>query len=308
MVGTTLAEIRDHIEALASETGEYYLVCARYGDQPVPSAGLRFESRVTARAAAQATEHYRTALRRYDSQLPYYDVIICQESNQSHNPDALNRTTQRSDETSRTAESPNPGSHQGSLIDFCHTVAGAVFETVAESDHTTVEQAIMDTYLTEAETIDSPDELCLCLLESMATELDQRLTPTEQARLLVAAAARLPKLDPTEDPLDAALSHVCSVALATEYSVSPCVIDLDHNRRSWDVSLAGYALDRTTDRFTTLPLVLDLLRRRPDPALAISHVRHDGDASAPSTWCFRLTATPDTDPRGLVRISEVSTP
>ncbi|WP_144923966.1 DUF7551 domain-containing protein [Halorubrum salsamenti] len=79
MIGTTLLEISDHIESLASETGEYSLVCARYGDRPVPAAGLRFESRPVARAAARATEQYRDALRRYDPRLPYYDVIVRQE-------------------------------------------------------------------------------------------------------------------------------------------------------------------------------------------------------------------------------------
>ena len=79
MIGTTLLEIGDHIESLASETGEYSLVCARYGDRPVPAAGLRFESRPVARAAARATEQYRDALRRYDPRLPYYDVIVRQE-------------------------------------------------------------------------------------------------------------------------------------------------------------------------------------------------------------------------------------
>ncbi|WP_128904255.1 DUF7551 domain-containing protein [Halorubrum amylolyticum] len=79
MIGTTLLEISDHIESLASETGEYSLVCARYGDRPVPAAGLRFESRAVARAAARATEQYRDALRRYDPRLPYYDVIVRQE-------------------------------------------------------------------------------------------------------------------------------------------------------------------------------------------------------------------------------------
>jgi len=79
VIGTTLLEIGDHIESLASETGEYSLVCARYGDRPVPAAGLRFESRAVARAAARATEQYRDALRRYDPRLPYYDVIVRQE-------------------------------------------------------------------------------------------------------------------------------------------------------------------------------------------------------------------------------------
>ena len=79
MIGTTLAAISDHIESLASTDGEYSLVCARYGDRPVPAAGLRFESRTAARAAARATEQYRDALRRYDPQVPYYDVIVRQE-------------------------------------------------------------------------------------------------------------------------------------------------------------------------------------------------------------------------------------
>jgi hypothetical protein len=304
MVGTTLGDIRDHIEALASERGEYYLVCARYGDRPVPADGLSFESRSTARAAARATEQYRTALRRYDPRLPYYDVIVCQGTTTTSADSAANEP----DEQRRDPEVPTPESGRQSLIDFCHTVAGAIFETVAASDHSAVEQAIMGTYLAQAETIDTPDELCLRMLESMATELDQRLTSEEQAQLLVSAAARLPESATNDDPLDATLSHVCSVALATDYTVSPCSIDLDTTDRSWTVTLSGYALDRTEDEFTTLPLVIDLLRRRADPDLTISHVTHSADASTPSTWRFRLTATPDTDPRGLVRISEVSTP
>lgn len=79
VIGTTLVAISDHIEALADPDGEYSLVCARYGDRPVPAAGLRFESRAAARAAARATEQYRDALRRYDPQVPFYDVIVRQE-------------------------------------------------------------------------------------------------------------------------------------------------------------------------------------------------------------------------------------
>ncbi|OTF03388.1 hypothetical protein [Halorubrum sp. SD612] len=79
MIGTTLREIADHIESLAAADGEFSLVCARYGDRPVPAAGLRFDSRETARAAARATEQYRDALRRYDPELPFYDVVVRQE-------------------------------------------------------------------------------------------------------------------------------------------------------------------------------------------------------------------------------------
>ncbi len=80
MARPTLVDIRDRIHALASESGEFSLVCARYGDRPVPAAELRFDSRATARVAARETERYRAALRRYDPQLPYYDVIVRQES------------------------------------------------------------------------------------------------------------------------------------------------------------------------------------------------------------------------------------
>jgi len=63
---TTLREIRQHIERLASDDGAYYVVCARSGERPVPVAGQRFATRPDAADAAQATEQYRAALRRYD--------------------------------------------------------------------------------------------------------------------------------------------------------------------------------------------------------------------------------------------------
>lgn len=66
MVGMTLLEIRNHIHSLASESGEYYVVCGRTGDRPVPVTGNRFRTRATARSAARAAEQYRSELRRYD--------------------------------------------------------------------------------------------------------------------------------------------------------------------------------------------------------------------------------------------------
>jgi len=73
-----LCPLRRRIEALASERGEYYLVCSRYGDRPVPADGCRFESRAVARRAARLTEEYRSALRRYDPALPQYDIVVRQ--------------------------------------------------------------------------------------------------------------------------------------------------------------------------------------------------------------------------------------
>ncbi|MFD1525879.1 DUF7552 domain-containing protein [Halolamina salina] len=73
-----LCPLRRRIEALASERGEFYLVCSRYGDRPVPADGCRFESRAVARRAARLTEEYRSALRRYDPKLPQYDIVVRQ--------------------------------------------------------------------------------------------------------------------------------------------------------------------------------------------------------------------------------------
>jgi hypothetical protein len=77
--GTSLADVRERIESLAGPDGEFYLRCGRTGDRPVPAAGLRFETRATARRAARATERYRAMLRRYDPRVPCYDVIVHQE-------------------------------------------------------------------------------------------------------------------------------------------------------------------------------------------------------------------------------------
>jgi hypothetical protein len=88
MNGETLGDIRTHIEALAAESGEYYLVCSRYGDRPVPAADLSFEDRETAQKAARATERYRATLRQYDTRLPRYDIIVCQ-AGESHQPETL---------------------------------------------------------------------------------------------------------------------------------------------------------------------------------------------------------------------------
>lgn len=122
----------------------------------------------------------------------------------------------------------------------------------------------MDTYLERAETIESPDELCLRLLESTATELDRGLAPAEQARVLAAAASRLSPPPSTVRPLEAALSRLCAVALAKDYALTPA-----GSAGAWEVSLSGYA--PAGDRLVTLPLAVELFRRSP-AAPAISGV------------------------------------
>lgn len=80
MSAPPLRHLRTRLEALACDDGEYYLVCGRSGARPVPALGLRFDSRDAARAAAHLTKRYRSVLRRYDSELPRYDVVVCQET------------------------------------------------------------------------------------------------------------------------------------------------------------------------------------------------------------------------------------
>lgn len=72
----SLSTVRSRIEALADPGGPYVLVCARTGDRPVPAGDLRFSSRRAASRAAQLTEFYRAAIRRYDPAFRYCDVIV----------------------------------------------------------------------------------------------------------------------------------------------------------------------------------------------------------------------------------------
>jgi hypothetical protein len=263
MIGTTLVEIRDHIEALARESGEYHLVCARYGDRPVPAAGLRFESRATARTAAQATEQYRAALRRYDPQLPFYDVIVCQDTD----PLASNSqvTDHTRDSSERTLSEPVLGTrgtndaHQD-LVEFCHRVAAAVFETLSQNGYDTVETAVMDAYFELAETVGAPDDLCLCLLESMASELHERLSPADQAEVLTDAAVRLESPSGDDNPLDASLAALEQQGFIEGYRCSPCSIDLDGGAGAVVVQISGYVLAARDGRLPVLPLTLELCR------------------------------------------------
>ena len=281
MVGRTLREIRRHVEQLASDDGSYYVVCGRTGDRPVPVAGKRFDGRVTAQAALRAAEQYRAALRRYDPHLPYHDLIVCEDT-----------TTRAVAPPARAYEATD----RRPLVDFCHDVAGALFEALADRNHERVERAVMDVYLEAAEDVDDRDEFCFLLLESMVAELTRSLSPAEQVRLLRAAADRLPPVEETNDPVETALRHLASVSLVDDFEIGSRRADGDGDARR--VTLYRYALDGDDRHLPTLPIAIDLLRHcRGSVAIpAARAVSSDG-------WQLDLSldGTADRADAGLVR-------
>jgi hypothetical protein len=294
MVGPTLAEIREHIETLASADGTYYVVCARLGERPVPVSGLRFDRRATARNAARAAEQYRTALRRYDPQVPYHDLIVSQEP-----PAGKERSASSPAARSCSGVSPSDGPSGGErrrLVEFCHTVAAVVFEALSDGRYDGVETAVMDAYFDLAETIPDPDDCCLCLLESMARELDERLCPAEQADVIAAAAERLPPADRPDRPVSETLTALEDRGLVGDAAQSPWTVAPDDGPRSVVVQLSEYALAPRDGRLPVLPLALELHRRRAD--LDAASLRAAG---VDDGWQLTLVLADDAGPRGLVR-------
>jgi hypothetical protein len=292
MVGVTLVEIREHIASLASDGGEYYVVCGRTGDRPVPATGKRFDTRSTAQSAARATEQYRTALRRYDPQLPYYDLIVCQEAERAI---GTGRSRQLPNSKHRRLDGRPPQPARRRLVEFCHRVAAVVFETLSDAGYSALETAVMDAYFELAETVADPDDLCLCLLESMSAELDERLTPADQSAVLTGAAARMSPTEPGEDPIEETLALLESRGLLGSYTRSPWSVDLDDGARSLRVELSEYALSPHRGRLPVLPLVLDLSRRQFDWPPSSLRALDIGDG-----WRVTLTLSPEREPNGLV--------
>ncbi|MFO8115348.1 MAG: hypothetical protein R6U01_08315 [Halorubrum sp.] len=341
MIGTTLVAISDHIEALSSVDGEYSLVCARYGDRPVPAAGLRFENRAAARAAARATEQYRDALRRYDPQVPYYDVIVRQEyaADDGDSPDGAADAGTGSDDAgsgarsvdgahdvrrfsaaeaedwslsdpvvNRDGDSESDGDRDGppargsgpdrnrnpgrDLVAFCHDAAAAVFEALSAADHDAVESAVMDAYFALAEERSDPDDLCLRLLEAMASELRRGLDPAEQAAVLADAASRLPDTS-DDDPISGTFGRLVRAGVVGSYEADAA--ETSDPWGSMAVRISEYALTPRDGRFPTLPVVLELCRhgdRSPSPAVVRVAAVEEG-------WRLRIETAAAEGPSGL---------
>ena len=279
-----LGDIRDHIETLATESGDYYLVCARYGDRPVPAQGFRFTDRPTARAAARATEQYRAALRHYDPTLPRYDIVACQDHRQEWDwPEADGREA--------SAAAP-PTEADQRLVAFCHRTAAAVYESLVGASHAAAADAVMASYYEMAETR-GPDDLCLALLERMTEELSARLSPAEQADVLSDAAGAVGPCSEATDPVTAALSDLRGCGLVGGVTRSGWSVD-EEGRRSVEFRLSEYALSPRDDHLSVLPIVVDLFRRGLERPPTESWVVHTDEG-----WEFTLVFAPDEDPDGL---------
>lgn len=262
MVGTTLVDIREHVDALAVEDGDYHVVCARTGTRPVPAEGKRFPDRSSARAAARATEQYRAALRRYDPRVPYHDVIACEVAGDGRGgPSHRACTADPAWTLSPPVVGGRPdGDRSHPRVSFCHDVAAAVFEALSAGDHDAVERGVMDAYFEHAEQLPDPDDLCLCLLESMAVELDRELPPRTQAVVLADAAARLGPIEDGEDPVRGTLERFEHLGLVDRFSRSAWSADGD-DRRVIEIGLGAYALSPHDGQLPVLPVVLSLFRR-----------------------------------------------
>ncbi|RDI72718.1 DUF7551 domain-containing protein [Halopelagius longus] len=304
MVGRSLREIRDRIDELADEDGRYGIVCGRTGERIVPVADARFEDRAAAAEAAKLAEEYRAALRRYDPRVMVHDPIVRDASASS--PAGADRAT--------PGEPTAAGAIPSELVEFCHDVAAAVFEALSVHGHRTVEDAVMDSYFDAAETVADRDELCVALLRCMARDIDDHLSPTEQARVLETAAATLSSVDASDRPVEAALARLRAKSVVDAYEVETIAAgDAEGSVRR--ITLDGYRLRDDRRAVPTLPLVVELLRgadgRRPSggrgefgdgyPSLSVS----EGEGPA-SSRRVTVTVRSRDRPRGLssVRVGD----
>jgi hypothetical protein len=264
MVGRTLTDIRHRLDTLAAPDGPYYLVCARTGERPFPVDGLRFLDRHTAEEAAEVAAAYRSELRDWDPRLPYRDIIVCEDGFGTPNRSAA-------------------------LVDFCHEVAGATFETLTARGRDAIEDAVIDAYLVAAEQVTDRDRLCLALLRCMAAELST-LPSAEQAATLRAVTGRLSTPAAAVDPLDAALERLDGLTLVGDYEIQPA---LDR----WTVAVDGYEL-ADGDSVPTLPIAVELFRRTAAESVAIRAAEADENDI---DWRFTVVVGADA-PAGLTQI------
>ncbi len=268
MVGRTLSEIRARLEELSVAVGPYRVVSAKTGDGPFPVTGLQFPDRATAAEAATVASAYRRALRRYDPRVTVHGLVVTETG---------------------VGSSTSPGPPE-TLPEYCHTVAGALFETLS-GRHEQVERTVMDAYLAAAEGTTDRERLCLTMLERSADALDDRLTTSEQATVLATTADRLPSLDTGAEPLDGALRSLRDTGLLSAYTVGST--PAGPGRRTQRVTVEGYRPSLSAERCPVLPVVVELLRRTAVAPHVTDLTRTAGG------WAFVVATAGDAPAAGL---------
>ncbi|MFB6173846.1 MAG: hypothetical protein ABEI39_04310 [Halobacteriales archaeon] len=229
----------------------------------MPVDGQRFPDRESAVEAVRIAHAYRATLRRYDPRAPWYDFVVCETGSDggaarpwSFPPAAAADTDSRH-----------------TLVAYCHDVAGAVFEALSASDHDAVERSVMDAYLDAAEDTPDRDRLCLQLLATMATELQDQLPDAARADALQRATVHLPAVEPTRRPVRAALEYLRAKGLLDGFDprVGP-------RGRLQSVAVRGYELAPIDRRLPTLPLSVEVARRAAGHPPVVSGATRTGDA------------------------------
>ncbi|WP_435186219.1 DUF7551 domain-containing protein [Halobellus sp. EA9] len=278
MVGSTLRDIRRHVDALAAPEGPYAVVCGRTGCELSPVAGLRFDDRDTAAEAADVTAEYRATLRQYDPQVPFYDPLV---HDVEESPPGV-ATAGRADERLR-------------YLSFCHDVAGAVLEAFSDAGLREVESAAMETYLTLAEVVEDRDDFCLTMLWSMTSELAHRTGRRDQTAVVASAASSLRAPDAAatlrpDEGVEATMTHLDRVGFVDGYRVARA------DGTGWRVTIDDYALAERTGRLPTLPIAIALARRLPETPFRLAEATPLGDRS------WRLRVEPGRVPAGLASV------
>lgn len=246
MIGRTLTEIRGELESLTNPDGDYYVQCGRTGERPVPVDGRRFPDRSSAVEAVRIAHAYRATLRRYDPRAPWYDFVVSEGE----------RTGFDDRDWSFPPSAARDDGSRRSLVAYCHDVAGVVFEALSASDRDAVERSVMDAYLAAAETTRDRDRLCLQLLATMATELQDRLSDTARADALQRATVHLPAVRGSRTPVRNALEHLRSRGVLGDYDL----VDGPWGRPQRLV-VQQYELTPFDGRLPMLPISVETVRR-----------------------------------------------
>lgn len=298
MAGVTLTGLRERIDGLACDTGEYYVACGRTGDRPIPVTDKRFRDRTTARRAADAAEQYRATLRRYDPQVPRDDLIVRHVRDGSRTAPG-HACPDPTDARWRLSEPVVTGATEGrgreEMIERCHRVAAATFEALSDCGYRGVERAVMDRYAETAESPSTPDGLCLCLLESMAETLSDRLGGREQATVLERAADRLQPRGSDRSPVAAAFAGLRECGVVGAFSPAGGSESRHPPRPVVGVHFSGYVLSPRRGRLPVLPIVVDLFGRLPERPPRRVWIEPDGDG-----WRLGVAFVRDGDPGELV--------